>query len=707
MKGRLSMTKRVILAEKPSQAKAYAHAFDSYQRKDGFYQVKGIYQSGTVITYGYGHLVQLNDPANYTQDWKKWQITTLPIFPETYQFNVSKDKQKQYKIVKKQLDSADEIIIGTDSDREGEAIARLIIRLSSNQDKPIKRLWINSLEKDEIQKGLKNLKNGENFETMFKSAETRQIADWLVGINLTRLYTLYMQQNGLKGTFTIGRVQTPSLFLIYQRNQEIDNFTSKPFYELYADFEHNNGQYQGKYQKRFNTLNELNQFKENHDLNNQPHATIQDVQVQEKKQSAPKLFSLSDLQSLANKQFKYSADKTLSIAQSLYEKQFLSYPRSDTHYIGTPEFNYLKTHLHDYLKLVNETIEAPQTEENKRYVNGKKVQEHYAIIPTKTTPQIKNLSQDEQNIYLLVLYRTLAIFEKPYIYDETTIKTLISDVIFQTKGKTEKETGWKRLIKDTKENKEQPLPIVANNDVASLHLENKKGKTQPPKYYTEGTLLTAMKNVGKSVENEDDQNILKEKEGIGTEATRANIIETLKKQQYITIQKGKILVTDKGKLLCKMIADEEITNAEMTATWEKYLKQIQENKGTQDKFLKSIQNFILYLIEKAPETFEQKKENIEQVAIQIERDKKVGTCPNCQKAVIDKGKFYGCTGYKDGCKFTLPKKWSKKTITKNMIQDLLTKGKTKKLKGFKSKKGNKYSAYLLLTNDYKIDMEFA
>jgi len=708
LKGRLLMTKRVILAEKPSQAKAYAHAFDSYQRKDGFYQVKGIYQSETVITYGYGHLVQLNDPANYTQDWKKWQITTLPIFPESYQFYVSKDKQKQYKIVKNQLDSASEIIIGTDSDREGEAIARLIIRLSDNQDKPIKRLWINSLEKDEIRNGLKNLKNGEDFETMFKSAETRQIADWLVGINLTRLYTLYMQQNGLKGTFTIGRVQTPTLFLIYQRNQEIGDFTSQPFYELYADFEHNNGQYQGKYQNRFNTLNELNRFKENHDLNNQSHATIQDVRVEEKKSYAPKLFSLSDLQTLANKKFKYGAGKTLSIVQKLYEKKVLSYPRSDSNYIGTPEFNYLKTNLSSYLEIADEKIEAPQYEENKRYVDSNKVQEHYAIIPTKTLPKINNLSQDEQNIYLLVLYRTLAIFEKPYVYDETTIETIISDVTFQTKGKTEKEKGWKRLIKNNKDSKdkEEALPIVSENDIVDYNLEIKEGKTKPPKYYTEGTLLTAMKNVGKSIENEDDQNILKETEGIGTEATRANIIETLKKQQYITIQKGKILVTDKGKLLCKMIADEEITNAEMTATWEKYLKQIQENKGTQDKFLKSIQNFILYLIEKAPETFDQKKENIEQVAIQIERDKKVGTCPNCQKAIIDKGKFYGCAGYKDGCKFTLPKKWSKKTITKNMIQDLLTKGKTKKLKGFKSKKGSKFSARLLLTDNFKIDMEF-
>jgi len=384
----------------------------------------------------------------------------------------------------------------------------------------------------------------------------------------------------------------------------------------------------------------------------------------------------------------------------------LSYPRSDSNYIGIPEFEYLKSHLSNYLKLADEQIENPKLEASKRYVDSSKVQEHYSIIPTKTLPKIKDLSQDEQNIYFLVLYRTLAIFEEPYVYDETTIETMISDVAFQTKGKTEKEKGWKRLFKDNDKVNEQSLPPMNEKDLVSYKLETKKGKTKSPKYYTEGTLLTAMKNVSKTIDNQDDKDILKETEGIGTEATRATIIDTLKKQKYITDRKGKLYVTEKGHVLCSMIADDEIANAEMTATWEKYLKQIQNNQGTQDKFLTSIQNFIHHLIEKAPNTFKEKKENIAHVATKIEEDKKIGTCPNCQHVIIDKGKFYGCTGYKDGCTFTLPKKWGKKTLTKNMIQDLLTVGKTNKLKGFKSKKGNTYSARLLLTDDHKINMEF-
>lgn len=702
------MSKTVILAEKPSQAKAYAEAFQSYEKHDGFYRVKGLLNtSETVITFGYGHLVELYDAHDYNDNWKKWQINNLPIFPEQYKFKISKDKKKQYNIVKGHLDSANEIIVATDSDREGEAIARLIIRLSSNHHKPIKRLWINSLETNEIKKGFKELRNGEDYYSTFKSAETRQIADWLVGINLTRLYTLYMQENGLKGTFTIGRVQTPTLYLIFQRNQEIKKFTSKNFYELYADFKHTNGIYRGKYKKRFDTKNEINSFTSEHDLNVQEKAVIKKVNVEEKKNFAPKLFALSDLQSLANKKFKYSADKTLSIAQKLYEKQILSYPRSDSNYIGTPEFNYLKSKLDDYLELINEEIKEPQTEENKRFVNSEKVQEHYAIIPTKTLPKLNDLSQDEQNIYLLVVSRMLAIFETPYRYEETTIETMISDVLFETKGKTEIDKGWKRLIKDNKDSQDTILPPVKETDTVDYELETRQGETKPPSYYTEGTLLTAMKNVGNKLDDKSNKDILKETEGIGTEATRSNVIETLKKQEYITIKKGKIYVTDKGNLLCEMIADDEITNAEMTATWEKYLKQIQENKGTQEAFLKSIQNFIEHLITQVPKKFKANQSNIKNAVEQIEEEDKVATCPNCQNAIVDKGKFYGCTGYSKGCKFSLPKKWSGKTLTQKNIQDLIEKKKTSKIKNFKSKKGNRYSAYLLLTDDYKIDMEFS
>ncbi|HHA4493910.1 TPA: DNA topoisomerase III [Enterococcus faecium] len=598
-------------------------------------------------------------------------------------------------------------MIATDSDREGEAIARLIINLSGNSRKTIKRLWINSLETSEIKKGFQNLKDGQAFYSTYKEAETRQIADWLVGINLTRLYTLYMQKNGMRGVFSVGRVQTPTLFLIYQRNEEIKHFVSKPFYELYATFTHSNGKYKGKYKERFDTLENLDGFKETNQLEQAENAEVTNVKVEEKRQYAPKLFSLSDLQTFANKRFKYSADKTLSIAQKLYEKKVLSYPRSDTNYIGSPEFDYLKSNLSRYLELAGVGISEPQLNENKRYVDGSKVQEHYAIIPTKTLPKLSDVTKDEKNIYLLVLYRTLAIFEKPYIYDETTIDTAINQVLFQSKGKTEKERGWKRLYKQEEKDKDDPLlPEVTVNDSVAFALETKEGKTQPPNYYTEGTLLTAMKHVGRAMDDKDSKDILKETEGIGTEATRASIIETLKKQDYITISKSKIYVTEKGELLCRIIAEDEIANAGMTAQWERYLKKIRSQQGTQEAFLGSIERFVQHLIEKVPQNFQDKKENIADVAGHMEQENVMGRCPKCQNSVVDKGKFYGCSGYKDGCKFTLPKRWSQKALTKKNVQDLLSKRETSLIKGFKSKKGSNFSAKLTLNDEMKLAFEF-
>ncbi|HFN9828297.1 MULTISPECIES: type IA DNA topoisomerase [Enterococcus] len=598
-------------------------------------------------------------------------------------------------------------MIATDSDREGEAIARLIINLSGNSRKTIKRLWINSLETSEIKKGFQNLKDGQAFYSTYKEAETRQIADWLVGINLTRLYTLYMQKNGMRGVFSVGRVQPPTLFLIYQRNEEIKHFVSKLFYELYATFTHSNGKYKGKYKERFDTLENLDGFKETNQLEQAENAEVTNVKVEEKRQYAPKLFSLSDLQSFANKRFKYSADKTLSIAQKLYEKKVLSYPRSDTNYIGSPEFDYLKSNLSRYLELAGVGISEPQLNENKRYVDGSKVQEHYAIIPTKTLPKLSDVTKDEKNIYLLVLYRTLAIFEKPYIYDETTIDTAINQVLFQSKGKTEKERGWKRLYKQEEKDKDDPLlPEVTVNDSVAFALETKEGKTQPPNYYTEGTLLTVMKHVGRAMDDKDSKDILKETEGIGTEATRASIIETLKKQDYITISKSKIYVTEKGELLCRIIAEDEIANAGMTAQWERYLKKIRSQQGTQEAFLGSIERFVQHLIEKVPQNFQDKKENIADVVGHMEQENVMGTCSKCQNSVVDKGKFYGCSGYKDGCKFTLPKRWSQKALTKKNVQDLLSKRETSLIKGFKSKKGSNFSAKLTLNDEMKLAFEF-
>lgn len=698
------MNKTVILAEKPSQASAYAEAFTKSERKDGYYVVSNNEFKNAIITYGFGHLVSLYNPDEYDKELKSWRLDTLPILPDPFKFKVGKGKDKQYNIVKKHLDEADTIVIATDGDREGEAIARLIINLSGNNQKPLKRLWINSLEKEEVQKGFSNLRNGEEFYSSFKEAETRQMADWLVGMNLSRLYTLYMQQNGMQGVFSIGRVQTPTLYLIYQRNKEIEEFISKPFYELIGNFTHDKGIYQGKYARRFESSEELKAFREEHQLD-KSKGIIDEVTTEEKSIQAPRLFSLSDLQSTANKKYGYSPAETLKIMQTLYEKKVLSYPRTDSNYIGSPEFEYLKNNLSGYLKLVAKEIEYPQLNENKRYVDGTKVQEHYAIIPTRTLPDLSKLAEKERKMYELVLYRTLAIFEKPYIYDETTIITKVNRIDFKTTGKIEKELGWKRLVKEGYKKEDVPLPSVLKDEVAESELEVKKGKTTPPKYYTEGTLITAMKNVGRLQEEDEDKEILRETEGIGTEATRANVIETLKNQEYINIQKRNIMVTEKGKTLCTTIKDNEITNANMTAKWERYLKKIRNGKGTQEAFLRSITNFINHLIETAPTTF-QNSEIKEQVQ-KIEEQNKIGTCPLCQKDIVDKGKFYGCSGYNDGgCQFTLPKQWSKKRLTKKNIDDLIMKKETGLIKGFKSKKGKSFDAKLRINDKQKLEFVF-
>lgn len=700
------MNNTVILAEKPSQAQAYAESFDTQQRKDGYYIVSGNGFNEAIITYGFGHLVSLFNPEEYQEEWKSWHLNTLPIFPNEYKFKVTKDKKKQYTIVKKYLDKAENIVIATDTDREGEAIARLIIRLSGNSNKPTKRLWINSLEKDEIQKGFQNLKNGEDYYSSFVEAETRQIADWLVGMNLTRLYTLQMQKNGMDGVFSIGRVQTPTLFLIYQRQQEIENFVKKPFFELYAHFGHQQGNYTGKYKQRFNTEEELDEFKNQNQLNNDMQGLITDVTKEEKQTFAPKLFSLSDLQSEANKKLNLGASETLKIAQSLYEKKYTSYPRSDSNYIGSPEFNYLKGNLDNYLSLVGLEIAEPQLEENKRYVNSAKVAEHYAIIPTKTIPNLEKLTENERKIYQLILLRTLAIFEKPYRYEETTILTNTNGIEFKTTGKVEIDKGFKRLIKDDKDNKDKAevLPAVTKSDMVTSNFETKQGETKPPKPYTEGTLLTAMKNVGRSMEEENDQDILKETEGIGTEATRASIIENIKNKGYVKLEKKYLKVTEKGISLCEVIKEDPIANASMTAKWEKYLNKIKEKQGTQEAFIDSIERFIEHTINTVPDNF--KNSDIQVHAKKIMDDKVIGTCPKCGGNVTDKGKFYGCSNYKTkDCKFSLPKKWSGKTIPKKNIHELLDKGITSEIKGFKSKKGKAFNAKLKIENN-KLTFDF-
>lgn len=431
------MMKTVILAEKPSQAKAYADSFSKATRKDGYFEIQDrLFPGETVITYGFGHLVELDSPDMYDENWKQWSLGHLPIFPTHYHYHVPKDKKKQFKVVKQQLQSADTIIIATDSDREGELIAWTIIQQAgADHGKIFKRLWINSLEKEAIYQGFQQLRDAEETYPKFEEAQARQIADWLIGMNGSPLYSLLLQQKGIPGSFSLGRVQTPTLYMIYQLQEKIRNFQKEPYFEGKAQVIAQNGAFDAKLDP--NETQATQEAFEDYlkekgvQLGKQP-GTIHQVETEKKSAASPRLFSLSSLQSKMNQLMKASAKDTLESMQGLYEGKYLSYPRTDTPYITEGEYAYLLDHLDEYKHFLKaEAIPTPIHTPNSRYVNNKKVQEHYAIIPTKTVmtaAAFEQLSPLQQAIYEQVLKTTVAMFAEKYTYEETTILTQVQQL---------------------------------------------------------------------------------------------------------------------------------------------------------------------------------------------------------------------------------------------------------------------------------------
>ncbi|KIL43929.1 type IA DNA topoisomerase [Jeotgalibacillus soli] len=705
----------VIIAEKPSQAKSYADAFHKKIKRDGYFEIEDPLIGGqAIITWGYGHLVSLEEPAAYKAEWKKWRLNELPIFPETFRFTVPSDKRKQFNVVKTLLKKADQIIVATDSDREGENIARSIIKHAGADKKPTKRLWINSLESDVIRSGFESLREGNDYIPLYKEAQTRQMSDWLIGMNLSRLYSLLLQKKGVDGPFSVGRVQTPTLYMIWQRQHEIEHFKPEPYFDLYAKVESPEGSFQAKHDKRFKTEQEALDRLSKHNVyvNERTESLITKAEKKKKKTAAPNLHSLSSLQTKLNRLYKYSPSSVLKTVQDLYEKKIISYPRTDSHFITENEFRYLKNQLDKMKASAGASFENQYNMPRKKYVQNDKVQEHYALIPTKkilTQQQIAALSPKERNVYLEVLRSVLAMFHDDYHYEETKIEVSINDLIFKASGNVELKRGWKELFgpeKKEKDTEHQVLPAVSKGQQVEASAAPKEGITKPPKPYTEGDIINMMKTAGKAVEDEESQTILKETEGIGTEATRAAIIETLKNQQYIEINKNIVTVTEKGITLCAVIENTLLSSPEMTAKWELYLKKIGKQQGDQQKFLSSIEKFIHHLIQQAPVKIDSTPLTPSPAGGRSRTGEQVAKCPSCKEGIIkDRGKFYGCSEYAKGCKQTFPKTLLSKKLSPAQIKGLCEKGRTNMIKGFKSKKGKKFSAALLL-KDGKIEMEF-
>jgi len=704
----------VILAEKPLQAKAYSSAYQVKNKAKHYIEIQpnDIFPSGAIITWGVGHLVALKMPGEYKKEWQKWNLNNLPIIPEQFEYKVSSHVKDQFNAVKKLFDDATTIINGCDVDREGSNIFYSILFMTGykNTKKSIKRLWINSLEEDEIRKGFANLLDNKKDLLMYEEAQARQKSDWLVGMNTSQLYSLLLQKKGYSGSLSIGRVQSPTVYMIYQRQQEIETFISKPFYQIEGNFEATKGNYKGLAEVKEENKEKVQKILEQHNIQDKEQGTVQSVEKKEKRNKPPKLHSLSALQSTANKRWKYSPAEVLKIMQELYEKKLVTYPRTDCNYITESEFEYLKSNVSAYQQIIHQEFTPKTLEPSKRFVDGSKVEEHYAIVPTKTIPSdntLSNLTDKQKNIYYEIVATTLGMFHDDYIYEETTVITNVKDLQFKTTGKTEKSKGWRELF-PAKQNKESDtvLPSVAKDEEVTANIGIKEGKTEPPKPYTEGQLINMMKTCGKLIDDEEDTEILKEVEGLGTEATRSNIIERIKEQQYIEVKKNIVYVTEKGKVLCKSIEGTLLSSPSMTAKWETFLKKIGEGQASQEQFIKQTIAFINKQMKEVPEKLN--SESISESIQSQQQSQYLGTCPSCKKGyVADKKRFYGCTEYKNGCSFTVSKKIAGKNVSEANVKKLLEKGKSNLIKGFKSKKGKAFDAYLKWDrSEGKITFEF-
>lgn len=711
----------VILAEKPSQAKAYVDSLARATKHAGYYAVSDpILPNETFVTYGFGHLVELVTPDKYDVKYKRWALNNLPIFPEHYKYTVPADKQAQFKIVKELLTKAQTIIVATDADREGENIAwSIMVHAKVNfKNTEIKRLWINSLEPAAIRNGLINLKPGWDYYPKYLEAQTREISDWLVGMNASPLYTLLLKQYGIDETFSVGRVQTPTLEIVHERQATIENFVPERYLQLEALITTKTKlAFKAKLHPdlKFRDDDQLMAFMNSKHLNAGPqYGEVVDITTTPKVVPSPRLFSLSSLQSQANRLFKVSASATLKAVQNLYEAKLLTYPRTDSNYITNNEFNYLKEHLGQYKQFLNTSIATPNMQPQSRYVNGAKVQEHHAIIVTRTIPTAQSfakLGRLEQQIYLLVLRTTVAMFASGYMYDETVLVLKIAAAEFKKIGRIENQRGWKELFgNDKKPDDEDDLPKLAIGELVDADVMAVEKFTQPPELLTEGTLITAMKRAGKLVDDTQEQAILKETEGIGTEATRANIIDKLKVKKYLTVEQNNLTVSPAGQILCQAVASQPLlVSPELTAKWEVALQQISQQTRTPENFLKQIKHFVSDIITNTParlandQVLQKQIELYKQTLVKQSTQAVLGQCPRCQIGLItDKGKFYGCSNYAtsdEGCRFTLPKRWSGKQIPAGALQNLLQGQETQVLKGFKSKAGNSFSAKLKMTDD--------
>jgi DNA topoisomerase-3 len=692
---------KVCIAEKPSVAREIASVLGANTKHDGYYE-----GNGYAVTYTFGHLCTLKEPNDYKSYWKSWDLNNLPMLPDKFETKVVENSgiQKQFKIIKSLFDKAELVINCGDAGQEGELIQRWVMN-EANYKGEVQRLWISSLTTEAIREGFNNLKPSANYDNLYYAGFSRAIGDWLLGMNATRLYTV--KHGGYKQVLSVGRVQTPTLAMVVDRFKEIENFKPQPYWELQTLYRDTLFSYEeGRFLKKEDGELLANKVKE---------SDFEIVSIEKKKgnEFAPKLFDLTGLQVYCNTKFGFTADETLKIVQTLYEQKVVTYPRVDTTFL--PNDVYPKVHgilqkLSNYA-LLTEPLLGKKIKKSSKVFNDKKVTDHHAIIPTGIQ---SNLQYNQQQVYDIITKRFIAVF-----YDDCSVANTIvigkaADVAFKTTGKVILKKGWRIVFEnpDAKEKEVDLLPDFVEGEKGPHQPSFLEKETKAPNQFTEATLLRAMETAGKQVDDEDLRELMKEN-GIGRPSTRANIIETLFKRQYIVRNKKQVLPTPTGIQLIDTIQNDLVKSAELTGSWEKQLKDIEKGTFTAAAFINNMKHMVEALVyEVRSETTRANISHagsLQKQEVKVEKKKVVGiaaeVCPKCKKGTLMKGKSaYGCSNYKAGCDFVLPYTFAAKKISENQYLRLLQKGSTVNLKDFATDAGT-VEGLLRFDENFKLKLE--
>ncbi len=646
---------KVVIAEKPSVARDIADVLKITGKKKGYIEGRGC-----AITWAFGHLVTLQEPGAYDPALKRWSLDTLPFVPDEFKLTLIKNRgvDEQFHIIETLCQQADEIICATDAGREGELIFRYILAQANCEDKPIRRLWLNSLTPDAIQEAFANLKDGHDYDALYAAARCRSESDWIVGLNSTRYYTVKHGRIGggnERVLWSIGRVQTPVLAMIVERDDTILQFRPQPFWELASRFREVVFKYTGQ---RFEKQEKAQALLEK--ITGQPFV-ISGVGGKEKKEQPPQLFDLTTLQREVNKHHGLSAAETLAATQSLYEKKLVTYPRTDSRYLSRdmkPRIPKIIAQLQALRPEEIAPLNLAKLPFSKRIVDDNKVSDHHAIIPTGVKPG--NISAHDQLVYEAITTQFLAAFYPVCIKKITTVDGVSNGVKFQAKGTQVIEPGWTVLFPKKKAGREtgsdQTLPAFTQAESGPHEPFLHEGKTKPANHFTENSLLGAMEAAGKFVEDDSLREALKER-GIGTPATRAAIIETLLRRNYIRREKKQLRCTDMGRCLIALIKDPLLKSPEMTGEWEAKLKQIERSQLAPDVFMAGIGDYIRGLIRNGTAGCGDRAH--------------WASCPLCGKEVVKGKRAFGCSGWQEGCPFVLEPECKGLTLTTRQIQILL------------------------------------